>query len=97
MRTILAQPNPNRPKAVPACPYAKSVAVECGAVVAPSRDAVDEQIAAAVGADMPRRHRGKGLLLPLDDHDRPQSSSANRVTAGALRFLAFTQSRKRPD
>jgi hypothetical protein len=55
------------------------------------------RIAAPVGADMLHRHRLEGLLLPLDDHDRPQSSSANRVTAGALGFLAFTQSRKRPD
>ena len=42
-------------------------------------------------------HRLEGLLLPLDDHDSPQSSSANRVTAGALGFFAFTQSRERPD
>jgi hypothetical protein len=47
------------------------------------------------------RHVGRIFLqqekLPLDDHDRPQSSSANLVTAGALGFFAFTQSRERPD
>src|SRR6202040_772671 len=60
-------------------------------------DAVDEQLAAAVGAYVPQRHRGEGLLLALDDHDRSQSSSANRVTAGTLGFLAFTQARERPE
>ena len=58
--------------------------------MAPPRDAVDEQVAAAVGADMRHRHW-------LDDLDPPQSSSASRVTAGALGFFAFTQSRERPD
>ena len=53
-------------------------------MVAPSRDAVDEQVGAAVGADMPQRHRVEGLLLLLDDHDAPQFSSASRVTAGAF-------------
>jgi hypothetical protein len=42
-----------------------------------------------MGADAPHRHRLEGLLLPLDDHDRPQSSSASRVTAGALGFLSL--------
>jgi hypothetical protein len=37
---------------------------------------------------MPHRHRLEGLLMPLDDHDRPQSSSASLVTAGALGFFA---------
>src|ERR1700719_1036274 len=60
-------------------------------------DAVDEQVAAAVGAYVPQRHRGEGLLLALDDHDRSQSSSANRVTAGAFGFFAFNQSRERPE
>jgi hypothetical protein len=44
-------------------------------------------------SSMPQRHRGEGLLPALDDHDRSQSSSANRVTAGASGFFAFTQSR----
>jgi ABC transporter substrate binding protein len=43
------------------------------------------------------RHRLEGLLLPLDGHDRPQSSSANRVTAGAFGFFAFNQSRERSE
>jgi hypothetical protein len=61
------------------------------------RDAVDEEVTAAVGADMTHCHRLEGLVLPLDDHERPQSSSTRRVTAGALGFFSFTQSRERPD
>ena len=53
--------------------------------------------AATARSDLAHCHRLEGLLLPLDDHDRPQSSSASRVTAGALGFFAFTQSRERPD
>ena len=48
-------------------------------MIAAPGDAVDEQVAAAVGAYVPQRHRGEGLLLALDDDDRSQSSSANRV------------------
>jgi hypothetical protein len=54
-------------------------------------------VAAAVRADVPHRHRREGLLLPLDGHDRAQSSSVSRVTAGALGFFVFTQSRERPE
>jgi hypothetical protein len=60
------------------------VTVERPAVVASSRDTVDEQVAASVRADVAQRYRLEGLLVALDDHDRPQSSSANLVTAGAL-------------
>jgi hypothetical protein len=45
--------------------------------------ATSHEVAAAVGADVAPRHRGEGLLLSFDDHDRPHSSSASRVTAGA--------------
>ena len=43
--------------------------------------------------DVSHRHRLGGLLPLLDDHDRAQSSSASRVTAGASGFFALTQSR----
>lgn len=33
----------------------------------------------------------------LFNHDRPQSSSSSRFTAGALGLFAFTQSRERPE
>ena len=62
------------------------------AVMTSPGDAVDEQVAAAVRADVAQRHRGEGLLLSLDDHDRPQSSSASRVTAGRrCRILLYRQ------
>ena len=56
---------------------------------------MDEQVAAAVGADVPYRYLREGLLPLTLGH--PQSSSANRVTAGALGFFAFTQCGERPD
>jgi len=60
--------------------------------------AVDEQIAAAVRADVPHGHRREGLTLwrPVV-HDRAQSSSARRITAGAFGFFDLTQSAVRPD
>ena len=47
----------------------------------------------AMRPDVSHRHRLGGLLPLLDDHDRAQSSSASRVTAGASGFFALTQSR----
>ena len=56
----------------------------CGLMTA-SRDAVT--VAEAVRPDVSHRHRLGGLLPLLDDHDRAQSSSASRVTAGASGVL----------
>ena len=50
---------------------------------------LDKQVTAAVGANMTHCHRREGLFLPLDDHDRPQSSSASRVTAGRFGVLSL--------
>src|SRR5215468_6411061 len=66
------------------------------AVMTATRDAVDEQFAAAVRADMPHRYRREGLLLSRLDH-RSHSSSASRFTAGASGFLLLIQSGERPD
>jgi hypothetical protein len=37
-------------------------------------------------------HRGEGLLLPLEDHDCPQFSSANRVRRKMLAYLLTIRS-----
>jgi hypothetical protein len=77
------------------CLFRQVVGVYGDAVIAVDRAAIDQQVSAAVGADMPESYRLERLAL-LAGHWL-HSSSASRFTAGAFGFFDLIQCGDRPE